>query len=223
MPIQSVVYTNEACKLLGRTYLKKLGAVPYDNSKPLKPNTLLLGVNSEHQIACNLSDLPLVVFDGHTDMYVDLNKGLGMQCGNWIVYALEFRKEVHLYIPDVEESCPWLSKPSEKFMHKLYVYSPTQQGLPIKFENNCSKIVESVRKLHERMKGLDKQISVDVDFRHLLPVEEVAKLILPLAEGENVYDYWLQSYKLDKNILQFCRNRELETLEPLAEAVGLKV
>jgi len=165
----------------------------YKKPQQLPSNSLLLGINTEHHLAYHLSDLPLIVFDQHTDMY-DSYMELGMHSGNWICWALKNRPEIHLVMPNFEELDLKNSIIPKGYVHKLSIYCFNG---PSEIVRDDFKIrTKSIKLLCKELEGKRKQISIDFDFLEIptvgthRSVKIMSKIIEKIIRKRDFFDFW---------------------------------
>ena len=193
MVIKQVFYTEKAKKHgFSLDWLDNgLDAISYENSQ-LPPNSLLLGSNGEHNLALFLSNLPLVVIDRHSDMYETIHEECGPHAANWVYHALLQRRRVHLVLPDIEKAhlkeC--VAPIAAISKGRLHLYSFEELGKH-RFGGYHSIEAEPIKRLHSRLKGRGKQVSIDFDFIECAPKEKIGEVLEPIINDSDIYDFWL--------------------------------
>ncbi len=158
-------------------------------------NKLVIGKNNDHDIAGMLYDssqLPLIVFDMHTDMYSGSRPPSEENCGNWVYFQLKAGREVHLVMPSPQNTfeLSWLPVDS-----KLFVYTPKGVCLAEFNLDGHSIVTKSVLPMRElrSLKGTKKQISIDEDFfNRNWRSERLEEILSKIINRGDQIDFWIE-------------------------------
>ncbi len=175
------------------------------NQKNFIPNnSLLIGGNRwRHHFAVNLSHLPIISIDAHTDMSYDEMIPLKLiRPYNWLYFKLLDRVETHLVLP--YDSFKWkrwdIVLPIE-YSNKFHLYSfhKRRSKVPVSISIMNSKMI----KVNDVMKKppipcINKQISLDLDITREIDDEEVMNLLGKIYYPGDIVDIWLDEGKRDK-------------------------
>ena len=191
--------------------LEKQRTLGYNTSAEY--GTLILGPNTNHLDAYYLSDLPMVVFDLHTDMYSTIKNNvmkryMNILNSNWIFWRLKKGSEVHLVVPRFNYIPTDINIPADN-KDNFHIYSVEEHsgeaiGLLYRGEKSKYKLdVLSIDYL-ESLREIKKQVSFDLDFMRTtdtgvgvgVDVEVANGLLETVINHEDVYDFWFDSPKL---------------------------
>jgi len=197
--------------------LKERRTLGYNTSA--EHGTLILGTNANHLDAYYLSDLPMVVFDLHTDMYSTIKNNvmkryINILNSNWIYWRLKKGSEVHLVVPRFNYIPTDLNIPDEN-RNNFHIYSVEEHigeaiGLLYRGEKSKHKLdVLSTDEL-EPLRKIEKQVSIDLDFMRTkdtgvgvgVNIRIAADLLKTVVNDGDIYDFWLDKPKLTDLELQ---------------------
>jgi hypothetical protein len=149
-----------------------------------------------HHYALNLTNLPIVSLDAHTDMNYDEMIPLKLiRPYNWLYFKLLEGFETHLVLPHSNfDGGRWDIVVPEKYADRFHLYSFDRDRLNTKVSLSFrrSRIAE-IRNVEECPPLLDvnKQISLDWDITRGVQEHRVEKLVARIARQDDVCDIWL--------------------------------
>ncbi len=174
------------------------------NKTFLPSNSILIGGNRwRHHFAYDLTDLPIIVIDAHTDMSFDemiLFKLIRPY--NWLYFRHLEGLETHLILPyDSFRWGRWDLTVTEKCIDRFNLYSFNRKKFEVKvsLSARCSKTIE-VKDLEKTPPKLEvnKQISLDFDITREIPEDNVRKMVAKISREGDVCDVWLDEGKMGK-------------------------
>jgi len=142
----------------------------------------------KHYYAETLSNLPIVVFDQHTDMLE----------GNLLNASWLYRRakwcEVHLVMPSYPEYPNNLILPTEN-KDKFHIYTVKECKTVVgTLDSGETYQLEALKiKELESLRDLKKEISFDFDFLRDIKIEDAVDMIESIGNEEDLYDFWLDS------------------------------
>jgi len=195
MKIKKIAYIDPTSELVATILSSRFKIKIYEYEDGItESDVLLLGVNTQHRLARSLSNLPIVVFDQHTDMYRGNLKSPGKISNiNWIYWRLKDGSETHLVMPRYNPLPGILTIPAEnKEKFHIYIVDETKESIIGNLDNGKSYELKplSVRNL-ETLKKLKKQVSFDFDFLRDVKVEDAIDMLKIIDNERNLYDFWL--------------------------------
>lgn len=206
--LNSLMLDYMKCK---RIIFKKIKKYPTG----MKPQTLLVsGDNMDHEKALTLTDLPLALFDKHTDMYESARTNQENRVGvrkpvsasNWVHWRLKNGGTVHFILPyDHILSLSGLIPKGAEDRFFIYADRVSEQRFTMTDENGY-EVGDPIKRPILPLDNLAKsvigpaQISIDFDFFFPPPeknihghnsIEDLIKLLEKLKRKGNTYDFWL--------------------------------
>ncbi len=167
----------------------------------LPPSSILIGGNRwRHHYALNLTNLPMVSLDGHTDMSYDEMIPLRLiRPYNWLYFRLLEGLETHLVLPYSNfKGGRWNIVVPVKYVDRFHLYSfdrkrsSTNVCLSVMRSRNVEiKDVETILP----MPNVNKQISLDWDITREVQEARVERLVARIAGEGDVCDIWLDEGK----------------------------
>jgi len=163
----------------------------------LPPDSVLIGGNRwRHHYALDLTDLPIVSIDAHTDMNYDEMVPLRLvRPYNWLYFRLLEGCEIHLVLPYSDfRGGRWNIVIPEKYSDKFYLYSfdKRKSRTEVSLSFNQSKTVEiSNVETSVPIPRVNKQISLDWDVTREVKEERVVSLMAEIVGAGDICDIWL--------------------------------
>lgn len=174
----------------------------------VNPNNILIGTNITHHLAGDVSDLPLVVIDKHTDMYANGSVRSCYDYRAWVYYEIRKRPEVHLVMPATDSLSLGRSCIPEGHEQKFHIYSldGRKKAKFIILGDDNESIKGEIEKEAEGLENLwkmpgPKQISIDFDFCLSAESGILEGIIQHLIAAGNVYDFWLDAGLYQSDLL----------------------
>jgi hypothetical protein len=170
----------------------------------LPSSSMLIGGNRwRHHFALNLTDLPIVSIDAHTDMNYDEMIFLKLvRPYNWLYFRLLDGSETHLVLPYSNfRGGRWNIVVPEKYIERFHLYSfdKKRSSAEISLSIKHSRTVE-IRNLEPfpPILEVNKQISLDWDITREIEADRVEKLVASITREGDVCDIWLDEGKRGK-------------------------
>lgn len=186
------------------SWVKRQGRKKIVERELLPPNSILIGGNRwRHHYALNLTDLPIVSIDAHTDMNYDEMIFLKLvRPYNWLYFKLLEGSETHLVLPYSNfRGGRWNIVLPEKYAERfrLYSFDKKRSKAEVSLSVKHSKTVE-IRDLEmcPPILEVNKQISLDWDITREIQEDRVERLMASIAKEEDVCDIWLDEGKRGK-------------------------
>ena len=181
-----------------------------DSRQDLLPaNSMLIGGNRwRHHYALNLTNLPIVSLDAHTDMNYDEMIPLRLiRPYNWLYFKLLEGFETHLVLPHSNfDGGRWDIVMPEKYAGRFHLYSFDRNKLNTKVSLSIkrSRIVEIEDvEMFPPIPDVNKQISLDWDITRGVQESRVEKLVARIVRQDDVCDIWLdEGRRRKRNTIQ---------------------
>jgi len=168
----------------------------------LPSNSMLIGGNRwRHHFALDLTNLPIIMIDAHTDLSYDEMILLKLiRPYNWLYFRLLKDLETHLILPyDRFRWGRWDLVVPERYADKFNLYSFNKKSLKVKISLSAGRSktikVRDPEKSPPILRG-NKQISLDFDVTREIHEDRVVKLIAKIAREGDVCDIWLDEGKM---------------------------
>ena len=199
--LHHVTYVRKEDELIAKQIAGYLGVKESLFDSKVSPGKLVIGPNWLHQLAGHLTDrnVPIVVFDRHTDMYCTAGLPETEDSANWIYFALKAGRGIHLALTSAPHSYNSSSRLPRNC--NLTVYSPrgaSEIKLNREAKNGCleinpvGKIVKPISDL-SKLKSIRKQISFDEDFFDKeWKASELEALLAPIVNKGDTIDFWIE-------------------------------
>ncbi|WP_455364029.1 hypothetical protein [[Eubacterium] cellulosolvens] len=172
--------------------------------KFLPSGSLLIGGNRwRHHFALNLTALPIVSIDAHTDMSFDEMIPLRLiRPYNWLYFRLLNQHDAHLILPyDSFRFRRWDMIVPERFLPNFYLYAFNRKEMQarVSLSVNRSHVLDVKNpESSPLLEKSPKQISLDLDITREVSEERVIRLLSKIAKEGDVCDVWLDEGKRGK-------------------------
>jgi hypothetical protein len=167
----------------------------------LPPGSMLIGGNRwRHHYALDLTGLPTVSIDAHTDMNYDEMIPLRLvRPYNWLYFRLLQGCETHLVLPYSNfRGGRWNIVIPEKHFGRFHLYSfdKKKSETEVSLSLRQSKTVEIRNvEISPPIPKVNKQISLDWDVTREVKEETIEQLLTRIAGEGDVCDVWLDEGK----------------------------
>ena len=210
MTIKEIAYRDPISELIADVISSEIDVKKYRYNNPiLEPDTLVLGMNTQHYLSRSLTNLPIIVFDQHTDMFSGRFKfPEEMSNINWIYWKLKDGEETHLVLPNYNPLPGDLTLPIEnKENFHLYIVNQTQRPVIGNLDNGTPYELRphDIGNL-EILKKIKKQVSIDFDFFRDIDVKDAIGMLKLIKNEKNLYDFWLDYAQNFETRVENCIN-----------------
>jgi hypothetical protein len=168
-----------------------------DHSKSLPRNSYLIGGNRwRHHFALNLTSLPVVSIDAHTDMNYDEMIPLKLvRPYNWLYFRMLQGSETHLVLPYSNfRGGRWNIVVPDRQADQFHLYSfdrkRSRTDVSLSLRRSRAVDIAHVEDFPPIV-GVSKQVSLDWDVVREVPEDRVVDLLARIVGKDDVCDIWL--------------------------------